>query len=158
MPGKPLDLEASIQHLEGSDWGEARFGSPLVRACHTLRRKKLRDLTGEDLRLGIGQQVGLRYLVPLALELLRGNVFVSITYFDGDLLANMLNIPGEFWDAHNDWRAEARALAEQYIAGHAAQPGGTAQGLQAVRDAVARFTGELPPRRWLRAKGDMPVD
>ena len=158
MPGAPLDLDASIQTLEGSDWGEARFGTALVRAGHALRRKKLRELTDDDIRLGLGQQIGLRYLVPLALQRLRQDVFIRTHYFDGDMLANVLNIPGDFWDAHKDWQAEAEELAQRYIAGHASHPEGTEQGLKSVREAHARFTGEMPPRRWLRAKGDIPEE
>lgn len=156
MPGKPFDAEATITELEGSDWGEARFGSALLRACHALRRKKLRDLTDEDLRVGIGQQVGLRYLVPLALERLQADPALQVTYFHGDLLANVLNIPAEFWESHPEWRARAGELAQQYLSGYAHEAVPAAQGPQQVRDAHARFTGELPPRRWLRAKGEIP--
>ena len=38
-----------------------------------MRRKPLRDLSDEELRLAIGQQIGLKFLVPVALERLVAN-------------------------------------------------------------------------------------
>ncbi len=149
-----FNRDATIQDLEASDWGEPRFASAVVRASHALRRKRLRDLTDEELRLGIGQQIGLRYLVPLALERLRAGVFLAVRYHEGDLLANVLNVPTEFWDAHLDLRAEVAELAGAFLAGHAARPDASDRALEAVTEATARFTGKLPARRWLRVKED----
>ena len=67
----------SLQDLEGVDWGEPTFPSHLVTTCHRLHRTPLQDFTVEDLRIMIGQQMGLPYLVPLALERLRVNPFAS---------------------------------------------------------------------------------
>jgi hypothetical protein len=58
----------TLQELEGQDWGDSDFPSYLVRTCHALRRKPLRDFTVEDLRIMIGQNIGLNYLMPLAIE------------------------------------------------------------------------------------------
>ncbi len=67
----------SLQELDGQDWGEATFPSYLVRTCHALRRKPLRDFTVEDLRIMIGQNIGLEYVVPLALEHLQRDPFAA---------------------------------------------------------------------------------
>ncbi|MFF0711224.1 contact-dependent growth inhibition system immunity protein [Streptomyces bauhiniae] len=45
----------------------------LVTTAHALRRRPIGDLTVEDMRLLIGQDMGLPHLLPLALEVLREN-------------------------------------------------------------------------------------
>ena len=62
------DRNESLQQLEGEDWGEPNFDSHLVAECHRLRRIPLRDFSVEDLRIMIGQDIGLEHLAPLALE------------------------------------------------------------------------------------------
>ena len=82
-----FDRSKSLQHLEGQDWGEPTYDSHLVTECHRLRRIPLRDFTAENLRIMIGQQIGLPYLIPLALEMLRGDPFTAGDLYEGDLLA-----------------------------------------------------------------------
>ena len=60
MAGKTLD------ELEGVAWGEPTFDSYLVTTCHRLRTKPVDEFSVEDLRIMIGQQIGLPHLVPLA--------------------------------------------------------------------------------------------
>lgn len=81
------ERDQSLQELEGEDWGEPTFPSYLVRTCHALRRKPLREFMVEDLRIMIGQNIGLDYLIPLALEHLQQNPLVAGDFFPGDLLA-----------------------------------------------------------------------
>jgi hypothetical protein len=50
--------------LIGQDRGEATFPYFLVRTCHALRQKPLREFTVEDLRIILGQNFSLEYLVP----------------------------------------------------------------------------------------------
>lgn len=86
MPEESFDLfpslseaerNQSLQELDGHDWGEANYPSHLVRNCHPLRRKPLRAFTVEDLRIMIGQNLSLEYLVPLALEHLQRDPFAA---------------------------------------------------------------------------------
>ena len=62
------NLNKSLQQLDGQDWGEPAFDSRLVVECHRLRRVPLRDFTVENLRITIGQSIGLEHLVTLVLE------------------------------------------------------------------------------------------
>src|SRR5260370_41189859 len=72
----------SLQELEGQDWGEGNyFPSHLVRTTHALRRKPLRDFTIEDLRIMIGQHIGLNYLVPLAVEQLQHDPLATCDFY-----------------------------------------------------------------------------
>ena len=54
-------LDKSLQELEQSDWGEGKYGSYLVTTIHRLRRIPLGQFGIEDLRIMIGQNIGLQY-------------------------------------------------------------------------------------------------
>src|SRR5436190_23899188 len=91
------DRNKSLQQLEGQDWGNPTSDSYLVTECHRLRRVPLRDFTVEDLRITIGQNIGLEHLVPLALERLQDNPFAEGDYYPGDLLVSLLGAEMRFW-------------------------------------------------------------
>jgi hypothetical protein len=100
----------SLQELEGQDWGEASYPSSLVRTCHALRRKPLRDFTVEDLRIMIGQNFSLEYLVPLAIEHLQRDPFAAGDFYEGDLLASVLKVKSSFWQQRPDLRQAVEAI------------------------------------------------
>jgi len=89
-----LDRNKSLQELEAQDWGDPAYDSHLVTECHRLRRVPLRELTAENLRIMIGQQIGLPQLIPLALELLSGDPFAPGDFYRGDLLAEPIHVFG----------------------------------------------------------------
>ncbi|MFJ4321020.1 contact-dependent growth inhibition system immunity protein [Streptomyces lavendulae] len=73
----PIDFnpDRSIQELEGDDWGNPPEDSTgLVQAVYTLRRRPLSRLSAYELGRLIGQDVGLRWTLPLALKVLRDTV------------------------------------------------------------------------------------
>lgn len=45
----------------------------------------------------IGQKIGLKYLVPIALEYLENDPLSEGDMYKGDLLANLASIEEEFW-------------------------------------------------------------
>ena len=81
--------QKTLENLEKNFWVESDGDSHLQRRCHELRKIPLGSLTTEDLRLMIGQQIGLDYLIPLALEVLTFDLFAAGDFFDGDLLKNV---------------------------------------------------------------------
>lgn len=56
-----MDDTKTLEVLERQIWGDPEFNSHLVRTCHQLRKIPLKDLTPENLRMLIGQQIGLTY-------------------------------------------------------------------------------------------------
>jgi contact-dependent growth inhibition (CDI) system CdiI-like immunity protein len=102
----------TLQELEGQDWGEPNFPSHLVTTCHALRRKPLRDFTVEDLRIMIGQNIGLQYLVPLAVEHLRRDPFVAGDFYEGDLLAAVLLVDLTFWHEQPQLRKAVQEIVD----------------------------------------------
>lgn len=97
-----FDRSKSLQELEQEDWGEPPYHSSLVRTCHHLRRKPLNQFTVEDLRIMIGQQISLPFLVPQGIERLEAEPLAEGGYYPGDLLHVMLNIDEKFWTNHSD--------------------------------------------------------
>lgn len=87
----------TLEHLEKDVWGLDTYGSHLTSTIHRLRKKVLNDYAIEDLRISIGQQMGLPYLVPLAIEILKENISAEGDFYEGDLLNAVLNIDGKFW-------------------------------------------------------------
>jgi hypothetical protein len=77
------DKKKSLQELESEDWGPPAYDCSLVTRCHELRRKPLCEFTTKDLRIMIGQQIGLQYLVPVAVERLSENPLASGDFYNG---------------------------------------------------------------------------
>lgn len=114
----PQMRRKSLQDLDGQDWGDAPYPSYVVTNVHRLRRIPLQDFTTEDLRLMIGQgfSESLPYLVPLAVERLRDDPFVSGDFYPGDLLKVVVGVAAPFWMQHPDLRREVEAIADQALA------------------------------------------
>ncbi len=107
-----VDRKKSLQDLEGEDWGEPEYHSHLVRECHRLRRVPLSEFTMENLRIMIGQNISLPYLMPLALDVLRDNPFAEGDFYPGDLLQVVLRADSKFWVASPDLRSEAQQIVQ----------------------------------------------
>jgi hypothetical protein len=102
----------TLQELEGKDWGEPNLSSYLVRTCHTLRRKPLQDFTVEDLRIMIGQNISLNYLMPLAIEQLERDPLIAGDFYPGDLLANVLRVESGFWQLQPHLRRAVQEIVD----------------------------------------------
>ena len=98
--------QKTLENLEKSNWGEPTYDSYLVKTCHKLRRKPLEEFETEDLRIMIGQNIGLDYLIPLALETLKENILAEGHMYEGDLLNSVLTSEKEFWQKNLDYYNE----------------------------------------------------
>jgi hypothetical protein len=108
-----FDRNKSLQEIEGEDWSEPSFDSYLVTTIHRLRRKPFNEFTTEDLRIMIGQGIGLPYLIPMALERLSENPLAGGDFYPGDLLKSVLSVETEFWKKHSTlWRKMNEILGE----------------------------------------------
>ncbi|MFI2652256.1 contact-dependent growth inhibition system immunity protein [Micromonospora fulviviridis] len=85
---------ATIEQLERSVWPDpGSDASFLVTRCAHLRRKPLAEFTVEDLRMMLGQEIGVPALLPLAVQVLLRDPLVEGDYYPGDLLSNVLRLP-----------------------------------------------------------------
>ncbi|MET7988484.1 contact-dependent growth inhibition system immunity protein [Streptomyces sp. NPDC005281] len=64
-----------------------------------MRRRPIGELTVEDMRLLIRQDIGLPYLLPLALEVLRENPMAQGHMYEGDLLSAVFTRNPSLWAA-----------------------------------------------------------
>jgi hypothetical protein len=90
-------LEQTLEELEKEYWDVPGYDSYLVARTHALRKKPLKSYTTQDLRIMIGQQFSLSYLVPLALNVLKQDLFAEGDFYEGDLLQAVLNIDAAYW-------------------------------------------------------------
>jgi CDI immunity proteins len=90
------DQSRTLEQLEDEDWGEPEYDSNLVQTIHKLRRKPIGEFTIEDLRVMLGQKVGMEQFIPLALDRLEADPFASGDFYPGDLLGAVMAIPREY--------------------------------------------------------------
>ena len=104
---RPDQLEQTIAQLEKRPPAtiEDYNISGLTRRVYYIEyEKKLGDLDGEDLGCMLGQKFSLPLILPRVLELLCDNIMAA-GYYNGHLVAGVMSVPAEFWDAHPDlWR------------------------------------------------------
>ena len=84
----------SIAELEGYKWQGSipnKDSSFLERRFYELHDRKIRDLTLADIDLYIEQEYGLKYVVPIALDILDKDILTKVDY-EGALLLNILSI------------------------------------------------------------------
>lgn len=98
-----LDTNKSLSQLLGALTKDTTDSSPLATNCLTLYEKPLKDFTVENLRVMIGQSIGLEFLIPLAVKLLQENPFVEGDYDPGDLLSVVMLVDPGFWQTHQDF-------------------------------------------------------
>lgn len=109
-----MDLTKTLEELEDKYWGEPNFASSLVIQVHKLRKKPLCELSDEDLRLLIGQQMSLTFLLPLALERLIDNPLRSGELYTGDLFCSVLRVGKEYWKEHKELKNEVDKVIRTY--------------------------------------------
>ena len=95
--------ERTLDELEGVS--SVAGDSYLLSEMRRLRRVPLREFRLEDLRLLIGQSIGLSYLVPMALSHLQEHPLASGHFYPGDLLKQLMAVDEAFWAGHADLRA-----------------------------------------------------
>ena len=104
MKAKKINLNNTLEQLENDIWEDPGEVTRLVNTIYRLRKKPLREFTTEDLRITIGQQVGLAYLIPLAIDILKKDILSEGDYYPGDLLKNVLEIEAGYWSKNkNQW-------------------------------------------------------
>ena len=104
----------TLDQLEGFVWGEPTFDSYLVTTCYRLRAKPIDQFSVEDLRIMIGQRIGLPHLVPLAVAALEENPVAEGDYYPGDLLVSV-TCAAEWLKANPAWLARVIRVIEQAL-------------------------------------------
>ncbi|MFK8058300.1 MAG: contact-dependent growth inhibition system immunity protein [Saprospiraceae bacterium] len=106
----PKTLQSTLEQLEKDIWPKPAYDSNLVLTCHALRKKPLKDFDVENLRIMIGQDFSLPHLVPLAIEVLSGNILAEGDMYEGDLLKAVLTSKRTYWKSVPEVFASLKAL------------------------------------------------
>lgn len=109
-----MKRDTTLEQLEGNESAAPTLESYLVQTIHACAESPLSEFTVEDLRIMVGQQLGLQHLVPIALEHLERDPFVSGDFYAGDLLGVVAELSSAYWLTHP---ADARRM--ENIAGQA---------------------------------------
>lgn len=107
--------QKTLTNLEKDDWQYFDSDSRLIKRTTELRKVPLNKFTTEDLRIMIGQQFSLDYLIPLAIETLSVNIFAEGDFYEGDLLKNVLSIRTEFWDNNKKYYLQMQELIRENL-------------------------------------------
>jgi hypothetical protein len=111
---RPLNRDRSLEELEHDCWPAPEADATwLITTAHALRRRPIGELTVEDMRLLIGQSIGLPYLLPLAVEVLRENPMAEGHIYEGDLLSAVLTRNPAVWTESSELAREFRAIVAE---------------------------------------------
>lgn len=102
----------SIAELENIKCTDCGLDSYVVRTSLNALKKPLNQLDIEEIRLLITQKLGVKYLIPAAVNALEDDLFQEVTYYDGDLLNAVLNLPVSFWNDNKKEYEKMRVLIE----------------------------------------------
>ncbi|MFD5375001.1 contact-dependent growth inhibition system immunity protein [Streptomyces griseoincarnatus] len=115
---QPVDPTQSLERLEGQRWPEPpEDATPLVRAVHELRRRPVGDLRPDELARLITQDVGLPWLLPLAVRILRDTAPSQIAggWYDDDLLYAVVTRKTQVWEQFPGLARELKATVETLV-------------------------------------------
>lgn len=104
----------SIEQLEKDIWeNPSEFPTDMVEKCYRYRKISIAELTDEQIRLLISQQIGTEYLIEIALEKLKKNILTECDFYEGDLLVAVSALPTEFWSKNKTEFLTFKNLVEQ---------------------------------------------
>jgi hypothetical protein len=133
---KVNSINFSLEELEGGKiLSVPEDSSYIVRTANELRKKKLIDFEIEDLRLMIGQNISLNYLLPLAIDVLNKDILAEGDFYPGDLLKNVLDVDESVWKVNNQLFREIKELLLNNI-----DRINGSETIDSVKISVSRFT------------------
>ena len=100
MQNSDSGLTRTLAELEGLSLQEpSETDIALVRMCLALMRVPVGQMTTENLQVLIGQEIGLKYLLPIALRNLALDPFAEGDFYSGDLLKVVVGVSPALWAA-----------------------------------------------------------
>lgn len=116
MKPEPNWKNKSIETLESQNYGDlATASTSLVEKCLQYVKIPVGELSVEQLRLLIGQEIGLPYLIPLALEILEKDILAEGDFYEGDLLKNVTTVGVDFWNENPEYHAQLKSLISKNL-------------------------------------------
>jgi contact-dependent growth inhibition (CDI) system CdiI-like immunity protein len=104
----------SIEQLEKDVWkNPSEFPTDLIEKCYRYRKISIAELTDQQIRVLISQQIGTEYLIGVALKKLDWNILTDCEFYEGDLLFAVSGLPPEFWKENQIEFRTFKNLVEQ---------------------------------------------
>ncbi|MFC8565519.1 contact-dependent growth inhibition system immunity protein [Streptomyces sp. NPDC057245] len=135
MP-ESVDPAQSLDQLEGQRWPDPpKDATSLVKAVHELRRRPVGTLRPDELARLITQDVGLPWLLPLAVRILRDTAPAQAAggWYDDDLLYAVVTRGQQVREQSPDLAHELKEAVETLV-----------DLSRYVRDEVESFLASLP--------------
>lgn len=113
-----FDRSKSLQELEGEDWGEPRpkiAWSNLVQRVYKMRRLPVESLTVRDIETLLGQGLSLKYVMPVAMDLLQEDPWEDDGFLLHAVLGDSSGCKVEFWQQHPQLWAAMREILQRAI-------------------------------------------
>ena len=106
-------MTKSIEQLENDVWKEPiHFPSNLVINCYKYRKIPIDELTIEQLRVLISQQIGLKYILGIVINKLEQNILSEGDFYEGDLLMAVSSLPTEVWTEYETEFLKFKSIVE----------------------------------------------
>ena len=105
----------SIEQLENDFWDNMDFPTPLVEKCFNYRKIPVKNLSIEQVRLLLGQSIGVRFLLPIALEFLQNDILSEGDFYPGDLLSSVLRLEEINWGGNDKLKGEFKELVKRKL-------------------------------------------
>lgn len=106
-------MTPSLEQLENDIWPEPDVHTTLIDTCHRLRRIPIDALSAGDVRMLLGQRIGVRHLVPVAIQLLNADPMLEATFYPGDLLTAVLRADANYYRGFPKLRNQLISIASR---------------------------------------------
>jgi hypothetical protein len=136
--------ERSLDELEPIA-GEITGEPDVTSETRRLRGVPLKQLRIEDLRLLIGQGMGIPFLVPMAVAHLEEHPLTTADLYPGDLLRQVVGVGDEYWGSRRELRGRLITAIERALE-RIAKTSAPADLEPALRAALERHAGALRVR------------
>jgi len=107
--------DRSLEELEPDAGPVSEGESYLSSEMRRLRQVPLKQLRLEDMRLLIGQSVGLQVLIPVALDHVESHPLAAGDFYPGDLLKNVMEVSESFWNGRPELRSRLVVALERAL-------------------------------------------
>jgi hypothetical protein len=112
----------------------------VVKNYYRLHNLPIKEYDLADLRFMIGQNEGLEYLVPIAINALTNDIFIETDLYPSDLLCSLLQINNEpnYWKSHEKEKQELVSLYNEQKKGL-----GNIDALEEIKVKIKDLLGKL---------------
>ena len=109
-----MNTSRTIEQLEADPWpATPSDASPMVARCYSLRKVPLEQLSAGDCRMLLAQEIGTKYVVPLALAFVEADPLLEGDYYPGDLLHTLFDVEDQYWVNHEEHRFQLVKVAQE---------------------------------------------